>query len=400
MHTRNILLTATACVALASQSHALFPVLGGEVGVSLSSSAGYNSNINANSGEEGDYIWTITPGVQFARRQGLFTIDMTAGFTTFLYKDTGGDRTIITPNPFVPLGFTVNQQDGNDSINPYFTLSLAGPQGIDVPYSSQLLFAFQRVTEANSLVGQLTDSYNYSVVFDLVYDISEKYGVGISPAFEYQDYVTDGFADVLSTSIAIDLQYNYSEKLTFDAGYRFRYEYTPSSRSGPTFEALDHTLFVGAFGVLAPKVTGNAQVGLSYRDWLSPSTQDNFVYPYLNIGVDWAYSEKTSFNFNAGVDLGESPGNQGLETATAGVGVSHQFTNQITANANFSYAHTFFTSAVNRTDNSYTGAAGVNYAINSWADAGVTGSYQFNDSDNPLFRYSRWSVFGNVGVHF
>jgi len=95
MHTRKILLSATASLALATQVHALFPVLGGEVGVSLSSSAGYNSNINANSAEDGDFIWTISPGVQFVRRQGLIQIDVSAGFTTYLYKDTGGDYTQV-----------------------------------------------------------------------------------------------------------------------------------------------------------------------------------------------------------------------------------------------------------------------------------------------------------------
>lgn len=400
MHTRKNLLTATACIALATQAHALFPVFGGEVGVSLSSSAGYNSNINANSGEEGDFIWTISPEVQYARRQGIYSIDMSAGFTTFLYKDTGSDRTTVTPNPFAPLGFVVNTQDGNDSINPYFTLSIGGPQGIDAPYTTQLLFSFRRVTEANNLVGELTDSYDYAVVFDFVYNLNEKYAVGISPSFEYQDYRTAGFADVLSTSVAFDLQYNYSEKLTFDAGYRIRYEYTPSSRSGPSFEAFDHTVFVGAFGVLAPKVTGNAQIGLSYRDWLSPSTQDNFVYPYLNVGISWMFSQKTTFDFNAGVDLGESPGNQGLETAYAGVSANHRFTDQLSTSLGFGYTHTFLTGNTNRTDDNYAVNFSANYDINSWAFAGVNAGYQFNDSDDPLFRYSSWSAFGTVGVHF
>jgi len=262
------------------------------------------------------------------------------------------------------------------------------------------MFGFQRVTEANSLVGELTDSYNYDVTGNLNYELSDRYSIGISPAFQYQDYRTAAFSDVLSTNLAVDLQYAYSEKLSFDVGYRFRYEYTPSSINGPKLEALDHTLFAGAFGILAPKLTGNAQIGISYRDWLSPTTQDNFVYPYVNVGLGWAFSEKTSFSFNAGVDLGESPGNQGLETASAAIGVSHTFTDQISANAGFDYTHTFLTGTTNRTDDNFAFTAGLDYNINSWANAGVSGGYQFNNSDNPLFEYRSWNVFVNLGVHF
>ncbi|GHB91965.1 outer membrane beta-barrel protein [Cerasicoccus arenae] len=400
MHKRNILLSATACIALASQVNALFPVMGGEVGVSLNTKYGYSSNINANSGEEGDDILTITPAVQFIRRQGIVTLDVGAGVSIIRYDKTGNSRSVVTPTILSPFGFVITPQKGNNSVDPFFYLKLAGPNGVTSPLTAQLLFDFRRVTEANDLVGELTSSYNYNVVADLNYKLSDRFSIGVSPSFQYQDYRTSGFSDVLSASLATDLQYNYSELLSFDAGYRFRYEYTPSSRNGPTYESMDHTLFAGAFGVIAPKVTGNAQVGLTYRDWIDPNTESNFVYPYVNIGLEWAYDDKTTFGLNAGVDLGQSPGNQGLETAGAGITASHEFTDQWSANAAFDYTHTFFTGVTNRRDDSFIFGGGLLYKINEWANAGLNGSYQFNDSDVNTFHYNSWQVFGNVGVHF
>ncbi|WP_309400627.1 outer membrane beta-barrel protein [Cerasicoccus maritimus] len=379
MHTRNTLLTATACLAVATNAYALFPVLGGEVGVALNTSWGYDSNINANSGEQGDDVLTVTPSLDWTRSQGINHLTISTGFSIVRYGSTG---------------------NVNDSINPNFTATLSGPNGVSSNLTYNLGFSFFRSTDANDLVGQITDIYNYDFTTNFTYQVNEKWGVGLAPSIQYQDYRTAGFADILSTAIATSLQYSYSEKLTLDGGYRFRYQYVPSSSSGPTSESIDHTLFIGAFGVLAPKVTGNVQTGISYRDWLKPSTQDNFVYPYVNAGVSWAYSQKTTFTANAGVDLGQSPANQGLETAYAGIGVSHMFTDQFSGGLNFDYIHSFFTGPTNRSDNAYVIGGNFEYIINSWASAGLTASYQWNDSDVSTFQYNRWNVFGNVNIHF
>lgn len=404
MQKRKILFTATACLALASSANALFPLFGGEVGISATAAYRYDSNINANSSDEGDSIFTIAPSIQWARKKGLIAIEMGMGFSYLLYADTGSDRTsvVATPiTPFTPFGFAVVTQDGNDAINPNYYLRLSGPNGIASPLTYQLNFAFQRTTEANSLVGEITDTLNYDLVADVNYAVNDKYSIGISPSIQYQDYRTTGFGDVFSASLALDLQYAYSEKLNLDGGYRVRYQHVNSTGVRPVYESIDHTFFVGAFGVLLPKVTGNAQVGLTYRDWLSPTNiEENFVYPYVNVGLSWAYDEKTSFGFNAGVDLGQSPGNQGLETAMAGITASHSFTDQLSANAGFTYTHTFLTSAFNREDNSYYFDAGLSYMINRWASAGLTGGYQINDSDDPTFEYDRWNVGANLSVHF
>ncbi|WP_309381087.1 outer membrane beta-barrel protein [Cerasicoccus frondis] len=354
--------------------------MGGEIGVALDTSWGYDSNINANSSESGDDILTVTPSVQFVRKQGINVITMGTGFSVVRYGDTGTQ---------------------NDSINPNFYATLAGPQGIQSNLTYNLGFNFARTTNANSLVGQITDIYNYDLTTDFIYSLNSKWSIGFSPSVQYQDYKTPGFADITSVAAAIDGQYSYSEKLTFDAGYRYRYQYVPSSASGPTHESMDHTLFVGAFGVLAPKLSGNVQTGISYRDWVKPSNQDNFVYPYVNIGVDWDYSDKTTFNANVGVDTGQSPANQGLESVSASVGATHRFSDQVTTGLDFTYLRTFFTGGlINRTDDAFIISGNLNYNINSWASAGANASYQWNDSTISTFAYDRWQIFGNVTIAF
>lgn len=399
MRTKNTLLTATACLALASSANALYPVLGGEIGVSLGTKYGYDSNINANSNENGDSILTITPAVQFVRNKGVNSISLGGGFNIIRYDRFGNDQTVIGPNALgVPTPTFI---EGNNSINPYFYASVSGPNGVQgAPLVYNLMFAFSRNTSANSLVGQITDVFNYDFSADFNYRLNDLWALGISPAVQYQDYRTNGFADVFSTSLALDGQYSYSEKLTFDAGYRIRYQYVPSSSSGPTNESLDHTLFVGAFGVLAPKLTGNVQTGISYREWLKPNSQSDFVYPYVNAAVSWAVNEKTSLGAMVNVDVGQSPANQGLETASAGVSATHILTDQFTADAGFDYVHTFFTGTTNRSDNAFILYAGIDYDINKWAAAGLNTSYQWNDSDVSTFQYDRWQIFADLTVSF
>ncbi|MEO0794552.1 MAG: outer membrane beta-barrel protein [Verrucomicrobiota bacterium] len=400
MRKSTTLIAATAIAALSNQAFGLFSVMGGEVGVSLTARYGYDSNINANNGQEGDDILTVTPAVTFIRERGIISLEAGASVSFQFFNDTGSDRNVLV---LTPGGPTIVNQGGNDSIDPSFYLKLSGPNGIDSKTSYSALVGIQRTSEANDLVGQRTTSWNYNGTLDIIHRLNDKYGVGVTPFFQYQQYRGDSFGDVLSTGASVDGQYYYSEKLSFDAGYRFRYQHTDSVSVPPrsALESFDHTLFVGAFGVLAPKITGNAQFGVTYRDYTKSPGLSDYVYPFINMGLDYAFDEKTVFSLTADADGSQSPGSQGLRQIGAGVSARHQFIRQLSATAGFNYTHSFLDgNGLDRTDDNYAATANVKYDINKWAFAAIDARYQFNGSDNGFFRYDRWQIFGSLGVQF
>jgi len=376
---------------------ALYPALGGEFGVSLNTSYGYNSNINANSGEQGDDILTLTPSIIFRREKGLISGETGAGVSIIRYGRTGENSTAIVPSAAAP-GFSFQNQAGNNSADPFAYLRLSGINNPDNPLSFDFNFNFRTTTASNDLVGQLTRSYNFNVALGTEYQLSQKFGFGFDPFFQYQIFDTAGFNDPLSTGFFIDGIYFYSEKLSFDAGYRFRYEQTNGT---PRFESFDHTFFVGAAGTFLPKVTGNVQIGFTYRDNVEPPQESDLPFPYVSAGVGWAYSEKTSFNLFSLVDLSQSPGNQGIEIYSVGTGVDHTFTDKWSAGATLSYAHRKFTgNGPTRDDNQVTFGANINYDINSWAYAAISGTVSANESNIGTFGYNQFTVFGRFGASF
>lgn len=376
MNYKRKLAIALYVVLGAGSVSALVPVLDGELGVGLSARYGYDSNISANRDSKGDGIFSAEPSLIFRREQGILSLEAGAGIQIKRYSSKGR----------------------YDSDNPFAYIEVGGLNNPDNPWSFGLGFDYARITDANDLVGEVTKSNNYNLRFRNEYRLSDKFGVGFSPFLSYQEYLSKGFNNPYSVGAAVSGIYYYSEKLQLNVGYRYNFQETGGT---PRLKSNNHTVFVGVSGELASKLEGSVDVGITYVDMSKTSGISNYYSPYVAAGVDWAVSEKTTVGLFSKMDVSQSPGNQGVETYSVGAGLEHRLNDQWVADSSVSYAHRIFSgNGPKRNDDVTILMVGLGYDINSWANARVDFSHQFNASNVKTFDYDRTQIFGTISAKF
>ncbi|MBI2512471.1 MAG: outer membrane beta-barrel protein [Opitutae bacterium] len=211
------------------------------------------------------------------------------------------------------------------------------------------------------------------------FSATEKTSVGVGARFEKTDYSGGpGYRDSSIWTLPLDAYFEYSPKLQWSAGYRYR----STELSGSSIGSKDHFFNIGARGEFTPKLTGQLRVGYGLRK-LDNGTDDS------DFGVDssfaYAYSPKTSYSLGISNDFGSSALGESTKSFSVNVGANNRIDEQWSWNANLAYRSTDFPA---HSDDFLQGGVGVAYVLNNNVNFTASYTHRKNSSDSALFEFA------------
>lgn len=282
---------------------------------------------------EDDFILTFSPTVHFTNKLGLFKINGSAGVQISQYL-LNGDMSNIVPTTSLSIDF-------DD------TLALKKRISNNAKIRFESTFDVGQQIGASVLDQDLV-SYTYiSAGLNVRYNHSSKFGVGGGTSYSYRFYQsanTDERPNLDFSTLPLSFRafYIYSEKLDFFSNYTFARSKAHGTSQSNLTDAINHSLSVGADGVYSSKFSGSVSLGYSLVDYeLSDQpNQDNLI---TSVSLNWKHNSKTSSNY--AISRAFSPTAQGFSTFSTSIraGLTHRFTDTISANSYLSAGITDYT---------------------------------------------------------
>jgi putative beta-barrel porin BBP2 len=217
----------------------------------------------------------------------------------------------------------------------------------------------------------------------------------------------------------------YQEDAGFNVGYmvqpktkayisytRTIIHYTVNPVSGPDNDNKSHTVAVGVIGQLTPKISGQVEVGDSYRVYDAANPGQPLIYqtPVVTTSLKWAADKYTDVTLTISRIFEESldANNAFYYSNNAQLDVSHKFPYKFSAGIDLAAgldqyvnAQTFLTTTGTRRDDLYQGGVWVEYDIQQWLSTGVAYVYRERDSTfSGQFNYQDTQVTWNASLKF
>ncbi|MGZ0653987.1 outer membrane beta-barrel protein [Coraliomargarita sp. W4R53] len=312
----------TTFLLLHSLVHAEF-TLGdkGAITVGADADLRYDSNISANSNEDGDTIATALPKILYRYNQGIVLVDAFVGVEFVEY----------------------DEQSQFDSQNFKSRLELSYPSdAAERSFSWKLKTGFNESTTADSDLQSIVERERFDFDLTARYYVADRYY--IRSGFEYRDeeIVTEGFNDVLTLSVPIDFYYAYSENLSFGLGVEFS-DVEIDGPGSPTADSSDTAYYVAAEGRLLSNLVAEIKVGVESRDFDDSAFEDAEMF-FLEGALRWSYSDRTSFELNLANGFRNTARNQSIEESSVVLTMMHELDEKIVTELSAGYSESDFES--------------------------------------------------------
>ncbi|OAM87857.1 hypothetical protein AW736_20180 [Termitidicoccus mucosus] len=357
---------AAFAVFVAHKSLAFVEIARGSLTAGLAASAAHDTNIFGNNTERPDEILTITPDLQFTRNVGTISMFASGGVNLIRFSDHTDQN---SEDPFANLKFNYDGADKG---------------------SAQAGASYRRSSETNDAALTRTESDDYKADATVTYYYSEKLGVRPRADLSFSRSRTNGFNDVDRLGAGAGLLYRYSPKLTLVSGYDFRTTETRDRLAGTNKpDSSDHRFSFGVEGDLAPKLTGSASLGATYRDF---DDGDSSWLPYAGIDLTWAASEKTSVFLTVSSDFDTTSSAQSSKNLRTALGARHALSARLSLSGSIGYEHIKYSSSGligGRTDKVLPLTLNLDYAVNKYLSLGAGVSWRHNSSDLVTADYDR-----------
>lgn len=317
---------AAAAIGLGSlvacpPAHALVALNDGRdrIYVNGSVSVGYDSNVFASKGSEGDTVYSTSVSAEYTRRAGWIGVNGTVG---------------VTSSKFASI-------DGQDFANPNFSLEFVKQSGRT---TGSLTFNAVRQSRADPAVNDRVVSWNYNAGLGVRYPISGTYTAAGSLGYSNTVYSNSAvYSDTESYTAGVDIFHILSSERDMLVGYRYRYGST--SRD---IAYTDHDLHTGVNGKIIRGVNGSLRVGYQTRI-TDGGTDDGQRFD------SWTASGSATYAFNKKSNITGTIAKDFSTTAT------DTFVDSLTFSADFQYAFTSrwgFLSSLSYGDSRFLGDGG------------------------------------------
>lgn len=365
-------LFALIALGATSLSAAPFVALGDNAELFLTGSAviNFDDNIYLRNGsaarpEVSDTVFTLSPGVDL-----VFGRNAATSGNFYFREDI--------------MRYTDNDQQNASLANVGFnSLYNNGKSKLDVGAAYN-----EYAQNDTSAPGDIVERDVTSVRALSEFGATEKTSIGIGARFEKTDYTAGpSYRDSNVWTLPLDAYFEYSPKLQWSAGYRYR----STELSGSAVDSKDHFFNVGARGEFTPKLTGQLRVGYGMRK-LDVGGDDS------NLGIDsnftYAYSPKTSYTAGVTNDFGSSALGESTKSFSINLGANTQIDEQWSWNANLSYRSVEFPS---HSDDFVQGGVGVAYVLSNSVNFTASYTHRKNSSDKADFEFAN-NVF-SIGAN-
>lgn len=195
-----------------------------------------DSNIFANSAEQGDFVYSTSLTAEYTRRAGWIGVNANAAISSSRFADFG-------------------EQDFN---NPSLSLELTKQTGRT---TGSITMAAVRESRADAEVNTRSTSWHVPIGLNFKYPIVSTYTLAGSLGYSSRDYVNEFvFASLDTYSASLDLLHMLTKDRDMILGYRYRHSDTSRDTA-----STDHALSLGVMGRIIRGVMGNVRVGYQTR---------------------------------------------------------------------------------------------------------------------------------------
>jgi hypothetical protein len=265
--------------------------------------------------------------------------------------------------------------------------------------TGSLLFSSRRESQPDPDAGARTRSWNHLSTLDLRYPINDRYYLTNTLRGSIRDYSgRSGFSDLDTFTESASINYKYTSKLDLNAGYVL----TVSDTSRDT-RAYDHSLLVGASGVILPKLTGTVRFGFQRRNSISSSAgRESFNAFTTGTTLKWTPTRKITFNLDLNEDFSTTSTDISVNRATAGFHGTASFGSRVVGSAGTSYTSNDYLGRAGggRKDDLSQADVGLGVMITRMIRTNLSYSYMLNASNSPLADFKRHNISLSVVASF
>jgi hypothetical protein len=367
---------------LFSSSHALYAFATLEHGRLVGSGSAridYDSNIFLSHSQISDTVGTANGGVEYVRDSGIVTANAAVGVTALVFA----------------------QHSDQNTADSYFN----GKLGY-APDDKSTLHAgadYRRSSIANEFVNARTQSNDLTLDGAFDYLATEKLGLRALADYASSDYITAGYSDTAMYDVGLYVLHIYSPKLKLLAGATHLESWTAHrATTGSSPATSDWRYAVGAEGEVAPKITGNVNLGVTRHTFKHTGFNDSTDF-YLSTQLSWAAAEKTTWNLLASRSLGVTAADQSVKAFDASLQIVQGLSEKMSVEASVGWEESSFQGYLgrgNRNDHGYTLRGRINYVIVENVSCDLSAGYRDNSSNLLVSTYDRFNIGAGISVRF
>jgi polysaccharide biosynthesis protein VpsM len=339
----------------------------------------YDSNIFVSHSQVSDTVGTVDGNVQYVRDAGIVTLESTVGLVAMTFADHS-DQNTADPYLDAKLGYVPSDKT---------TIRTA--------------LDYRRSTIANEFVNARTRSDDLTLNGSAEYLATEKLGWRALADYVSNKYLTHGYSDPRTYDVGLYGVYVYSPKLKLLAGATYLESWTTHRATVGQSPANSNWRYaLGAEGEIAPKITGNINVGVTHRSFTHAGFSGS-TDAYLSSQLSWAAAEKTTWSLLASRSLGLTAADQSVRAFDVSLQVVHQLSQKLSLEGSAGWSESSFQSYLglqNRNDHGYTLRARLAYAVSETLSCDVSGGYRDNSSSLLTSTYDRVNLGAGVVMRF
>ena len=333
---------------------------------------GYNSNVFAQAGGDGDSTLMLDAGAELKRKAGIIGVDAIAK-VDFVRYSSYSELNSVNPSLSLELSKTTGRTTGNFSLQAY------------------------RETRSDSAVNLHTASWNFPVALNLRYPINEKFYLTSGTAYlkrNYQD--NNALVNYTDLSEGVDLYYTYTSKLDLLAGYRIRF-----SRDAVYGHAVDNWFSVGATGGLFAKLTGTVRAGYQLRT-VELGTPDHFNHFNFAAALNWPVLRKLTLSLAANRDFGTIATGQSVDSSSLSLRATYAYNRKLEFSSGVTVGVNNFLGDVqnDRRDTYFSWDVSAQYKLNEHFQMGASYTYFQNWSTLALGDYDSQGISLNLSGRY
>lgn len=343
-----------------------------QIFVNASLSMGFDSNIFANSGNEGDVVTNASLGLEYARRAGMISVNGHADWNLGSFASNPGSD---FANPSLGVEFIKNSGRTTGAV----TLSAS------------------RESQADPNIGQRTDSWNYNAGLNWKYPVIERYSLAGSFGYGLVDYDDNSAAlvDLNTYTASLDLFYAYTSQRDLFFGYRIRESEISSGGS-----STDHSLSAGISGKILAKLNGTVRVGYQIRQE-NPSG-DTYGSFNASASTTWTVNKRFTLTGSLTKDFSTTATGSSVDSLTFNLDAQYVLTSRWSLYSGFGVGYSDFLNGADsgRQDHYFTWSTGISYSMNDHFKASLTYSYFQNWSNRANSTFDRNSLTLNLSTRW
>jgi hypothetical protein len=363
---------ALLTIAFVSPAHALVKFNDGhdELFITGTAGIGYDSNIYASNGGEGDSSFNASLNLEYRRTAGMLGVNGYLGWDLSKFQDFSSE----------------------DFLNPHASVEVTKSSGRT---TGSVTAAARRESRSDSAINIRTTSWEYDAGLNLKYPVIERYSLTGQAAWSRSDFLDNqSLVDLDTWTLSSDLFYVYNSQRDLFGGYRLRVTDTTADT-----QDIDHAFTVGTSGKIIATINGTARVGYQLRESnRADGTRETFDAFTSAVSATWSGIKRVSVTGRITSDFDTIATDVSVSTTAVGLDAMYAINARFSVYAGVGAGRTHFLGAAGagRNDTFRTWNTGLAYTLNDHLKATLGCIWFENWSTLEFSDYTRDTISLNL----